>query len=448
MVRRVHLRETGDGPTTGALSHQEAAMSAPPTSAPSHPAPGPGDGPPPAVRPATPAQLAWLDSQLAAWRAEGLVDDATATAIRTRYVAHRRITLARIVLTLGALFVGVGLIWTVAANLDELSPLVRFVVVTALWLALLATAEVLQSRRERLGDVASPVVGAVRLLVAAAFGAVVFQAAQSLQVPAYEPALVGVWALGALLYAYAVAGVGPAVVGIGFGAYWLVWHTVEASQDVLSVTLALATAALAAVAVGVLHLRLPARATDWRPLGVPWREVGGLLTLGALFGAALPFAQEKEWGTPLLWVALGLAVLLGVLAAVTGERLDRLEVGLASVGLVLVTLLALWRPEVDPTTATDLAPQDWLRAVVAVALYLAVASGYAVLGGARDSDRLTWAATAALVLFTTTQAFAVFAPILSGAVLFLAMGVVLLGTGVLADRGRRRLLAEQDGGAS
>ena len=35
------------------------------------------------------------------------------------------------------------------------------------------------------------------------------------QVPAYEPALVGVWGLGALLYAYAVRGVAPLLVGLG-----------------------------------------------------------------------------------------------------------------------------------------------------------------------------------------------------------------------------------------
>ena len=83
-----------------------------------------------------------------------------------------------------------------------------------------------------------------------------------------------------------------------------------------------------------------------------------------------------------------------------------------------------------------------LRAVLSVVAYLSVASGYAVLGGMRDSWRLTWLATAALVVFVTVQAFAVFAPIVSGAALFLIVGVVLLGTGVLADRGRRRLVTE------
>lgn len=55
--------------------------------------------------------------------------------------------------------------------------------------------------------------GAVRLLAAGAFGAVVFQAAQSLQVPTFEPILVGVWGLGAVLWAYAVQGVAPSIAG-------------------------------------------------------------------------------------------------------------------------------------------------------------------------------------------------------------------------------------------
>ena len=162
-------------------------MTSPPsTAAATHPDP---DGAPTLRHPATPGQLAWLDTQLTAWQSEGLVDAPTANRLRARYVAHRRLTLARIVLTLGAAFVGIGLVWTVAANLDAVSPLVRILLVALVWLGLVVAAEVLQRRREHLGDVASPVVGAVRLLAAAAFGAVVFQAAQSLQVPAdrYQP---------------------------------------------------------------------------------------------------------------------------------------------------------------------------------------------------------------------------------------------------------------------
>ena len=407
-------------------------MTAPPAASPA--APAHRD---PAVHTVTPAQLHWLEGELQAWRAEGLLDEATTDAIRRRYVANRRLTLSRIVLTLGASFVGLGLVWLVAANLDQMSPLTRFLLMVAIWLGLVVASEVVALRRERDGDVASPVVGALRLLAAGAFGAVVFQAAQSLQVPAYEPLLVGVWAAGALLWAYAVRGVAPLVLGVVLLAFWFVWQVVDSGDSALAISTALTTAGVAAAAIGVGHvvLRRPA-------FGAPWREIGAVLVLVGLFLAALPYA----WGGPdagwPLWVGMGVALVLAGLALARGDRLDRLEVGLALVGLALTVGLALWRYDTAVLDAADPPAGAWARAVVAVVAYVAVASGYAVLGGMRDTGRLTWQATAAIVVFTTVQAFAVFAPILSGAALFLAMGVVLLLTGVLADRGRRRLVSE------
>jgi uncharacterized membrane protein len=409
-------------------------MTATPDTTPTAPAPGHRD---PALHPATPAQLHWLEGELAHWQAEGLVDPDRAQAIRGRYVASRRFTLSRIVLTLGACFVGLGLVWLVASNLDAMSPLTRFLLMVAVWIGLVVASELLAARRARLGDTASPVVGALRLLAAAAFGAVVFQAAQSLQVPAYEPVLVGVWGLGALLWAYAVRGVAPLVLAVGLLAFWFVWQVLSLGEGAFAVSTALAAAGLAAVSVGVDHLVL-----GWRDLADPWREVGALLALVALFVAALPYAWGDAEGSPALFVGLGVAVLLAAAALVRGDRVDRLEVGLAALALALTVGLSLWRFDESVLDTADLPAGAWLRAVLSVAAYLAVASGYAVLGGMRDSWRLTWLATAALVVFVTVQAFAVFAPIVSGAALFLIVGVVLLGTGVLADRGRRRLVSE------
>ncbi len=190
-------------------------MSAPPVAGPAVP-----DHREPDRRPATPAQFQWLQRELEQWRLEGLVDEAAATSIRERYVVHRRVTLARIVLTLGSVFVGLGLIWFVAANLDQMSPLTRFLLMVAVWVGSVVVAELLAHRRDRLGTVPAPVLGAVRLLAAAAYGAVVFQGAQSLQVPTYGPALVGIWAAGVLVYAYAVRGLAPLVLGIALAAYW------------------------------------------------------------------------------------------------------------------------------------------------------------------------------------------------------------------------------------
>ena len=52
------------------------------------------------------------------WQSEGLVDDHQVDAILDVYHASRRFSLTRLMLGLGAGFVGVGLIWLVAANLD------------------------------------------------------------------------------------------------------------------------------------------------------------------------------------------------------------------------------------------------------------------------------------------------------------------------------------------
>ena len=392
----------------------------------------------PSLRAASPTQLHWLETELSSWRAEGLVDDATAASIRGRYVAVRKVTLSRIVLTLGACFFGLGLIWLVAANLDAMSPLTRIVLMVLIWLGFVAAAEVLATRRDRDGDVASPVVGAVRLLAAGAFGAVVFQAAQSLQVPAYEAILVGVWGLGALLWAYAVRGVAPLTLGVILLAVWFVWTVGASANNPFSLSTATAAAGLAAVAAGVGNAVLGR--PDFAP---PWREVGAVLVLLALFIAALPYAwggSERPWT---LWAGLGFAAVIAVVAGLRGDRTDRLEVGLAALALALTIALALWRYDVPGNGGpVDLSTGAWLRAFLAVAAYLVVASGYAVLGGMRDTGRLTFVATAALVVFVTVQAFAVFAPILSGATLFLVVGVVLIATGILADRGRRRLVRQ------
>ena len=100
------------------------------------------------TRPATPAQLDWLAAELPHWKAAGLVDDRAATAILAGYHPSRRFDLSRLLLTLGAAFVGVGILWLVASNLDQLPPPVRFAVVAAFWLAFLVGGEVLAARRE------------------------------------------------------------------------------------------------------------------------------------------------------------------------------------------------------------------------------------------------------------------------------------------------------------
>jgi uncharacterized membrane protein len=403
------------------------------------------------VRGAPRATLSWLERELGEWQAQGRLDAATAVGIRALYVpvddvpdraATRRVSLGRLVLGLGGCFVGVGLLWLVAANLDQLSPLTRFTGVVVLWLAAVAGAELLAVRREagRAGDArggSDAVVAAARVIASLAFGAVVFQAAQSLQVPAWSSALLGFWAAGALVHAYLFAAVPPLVVGIATGTGWCVWAVSERLPSVQGVALALLIAACLATAAAVVHA---VRASGG--FAPPWRTSGALLALTGLFLAALPRERDAASALPdELWLAAGAVLLLVAAAAVLADPVGRGELG-AVVAVLLVALLVVrWQPPGTPTSA-ELSGEALLRAVVAIVVYLLAALWFAALGVLRDSDGLTRLATAALVVFTVVQSFAVFEPILSGAALFLVLGTVLVATGYVVDRGRRRLVAD------
>ena len=383
------------------------------------------------ARSVPPGTLSWLEGELAAWQAEGRLDAATAEGIRARYTAGRRFSLARLGLGLGGAFLSVGLLWLVASNLDELSPGLRFGAVVVLWLAAVLGAEALAARTS------GPAVAALRLVGAAAFGGVVFQAAQSLQVPAYAPHLVGTWAAGALLQAYAVRAVAPLLVGLAAGSGWAAWEVGERSGTSTAVALALVALGLLGASVGVVHGRVgPPR------FGPPWRTAGAVLTLAGLFVAALPTGDAtpgRSWA--LLAAAAAVAAVVALVAA--RDRLGRLEVAAAGAALLLGWLVVRWQPpDAVPRGGPVGAPsgEALLRVGVVVAVYLLAALWTAALGVLRDEPRTTALATVALVLFTVVQSFAVFAPVLSGATLFLALGAVLALSGWVADRGRRGLV--------
>lgn len=396
-------------------------------------------------RPVAPRHLEWLLTEIAAWQATGVVDDRQAAEIRRRYVAVPRFSLTRLLLLLGGAFVGVGVLWLVAANLDSLSPSLRFVAVVILWLGFVATAEVLADRQPHDGadgdESASPLVGAFRLLAAVSFGAVVFQAAQSLQVPAYEPALVGVWGLGGLLYAYAVRGIAPLLVGITTTTAWYVWEVFEAAEDGMGFVLPVLVAGVLAGALPSLHAERLPRFSE------PWRAVCAVLALLGLFVAAFPSVdvERVEWSVPLV---VGIVLALAAVAAATARSAGqaRLEPLAPLVAGVAGVLLVLWEPP-EPVQGV-VTGEAYAHASVSVAVYVLAAGWFAVLGALRESSQLTFLATAALVLFTTAQSFAVFAPIISGATLFLLLGVIFLASGYVFDRGRRHLVANLEGASA
>lgn len=383
----------------------------------------------------TPEHHRWLGKELQHWQGEGLIDAPTARTIADRYeiVSGRRISLSRLLLTIGAAFVGIGVIWLVAANLDALSPTLRFGCVLVLWLAALVGAERLATRPGHRAD--SPVVGSLRLVAALLLGGVIFQAAQSLQVPAYEPRLVGYWAAGAFLYAYLMRAVMPLVVAIATGTVWLLSATLATQASGLGAVLALAAAALLATCLSRLH-----DGTGYpQAFAVIWREVGAAYALVALFVSAIPVvtADDFVWKTSLVLVLVVAALALAV--AVVRRRAELTEV-LGVLGITVVAgLLVAWGAGQD-SDRVDLAA--WAHAGLAVAAYVAAALWVAWLGIVHGSPRLTWIATGALVVFTTFQSFAVFAQIIQGAWLFVVLGLVLAGSGYLFDKAQRQLRRE------
>lgn len=388
-----------------------------------------------APRPATPRQLGWLRTELDDWTSQGIISEDQAarisTRVSTRYPSHARTSIGRVFLYLGAGFVGVGLIWLVAANLDQLSPGTRFAAIAALWLAFLVGGEVLASRQA-----SAPLVGAVRLLAALGAGAVVFQAAQSLQVPAYEPRLVGLWSAGTFLHAYLARAYMPFLVGIVTGVTWWFAQPLWDSQNGLTVVMLMGAASVLAAALAVLHDRR-IDAFAWT-----WRTVAGGMALLAMFVAAVP----DIGGDGVAWSAwlVGTLVIAGVAvtaAALTRPGLRVLEPLGAVVVLAAATLLGLWTTGTD---TSDIDAGDWAHAAVSVLAYVVLAVALVALGTVRDHPPLTWMAMVGLVVFTTFQSFAVFAPIVTGAWLFVVLGTVFLGTGFLFDRARRELASALD----
>jgi uncharacterized membrane protein len=386
------------------------------------------DSTPAPTRDVPPRQLAWLRSELSDWTSQGIITPDQADRISSRYRPgdHARFGVGRVLLYLGGGFLGIGLIWLVAANLDQLSPLTRFVAVAVLWLAFLAGGEALAARKA-----SPPLVGAVRLLAALGAGAVIFQAAQSLQVPAFEPRLVGLWAAGTLLHGYLLRATMPFLVGVGTGVTWWFMQPLWDGPTGLTVVVLLGAGAVLAAGLAVVHDgRIP-------QFAFTWRTVAGGMALLTLFVAAIPdIGTDGVAWSPWLVTALVLAAAAVVAAAATRAGPRILEPLGAVVVLVTGVLLGLWTTGTD---TSDIDTGDWLHAAVSVAAYVVLAVALVALGTVRDHPPLTAMAMVGLVVFTTFQSFAVFAPIVTGAWLFVVLGTVFLGTGFLVDRARRGL---------
>lgn len=388
----------------------------------------------PERQPISGRRMRWLEQELAQWRAAGFVDEAATAGIAARYEVSSRARAARLLLVLGCVFVGVGIIWLVASNVDfeQVGPVARFGLVAGLWLGLVVLTEIVRGR-ERLGVLAGP----LALLAATAFGATIFQVAQSLQVPAYDPWLLAAWAAGALAYAYATGSSGPLVVGIAAAAAFYVWLLTREAAGGAPFVLGVAAAVPPAAAAAVVHAGT-ARAS----FAAAWRLAAACLALLALAAAAIPGLLEDAAVPVLALATAGAALAVAAAVALRADRRGRLELVVAAGVVVAALVLVAVAPDrTADAFAGERLPADQLaHTIAASALFLALAVGTALLGVARESPALTNVAIAAIVLFVAVQSFGLIAPLFSGAALVLAVGAILVACGLLADRGRRHLL--------
>jgi len=385
-------------------------------------------------------RLAWLESEAARWRGEGLIGDAALTAILARYQTQERRTPVALVVVLGFLLVGVGLVLLVAANveLDEVGPLARFLGVAAIWLALVAAAELGVERVAAL----RVLVGPLRVLVVVAYGATILQATQSLQVPAFSAGILAAWAVGSLAYAYAVVSSGALVLGISIGVAWCLFAGTKSADDGAAAVLGLALPAPLLLAVGMAHAR-----TALAPLGRPWRGLAVLAGLAGLFAGAIPGVVGEPDVPWVAWVVLVLGLIGVAVLAARGDADDRFEAAVGAAAALGALLLVVVAPGEVTDVFSGESPSGGQIAfsLLGIATFVAAALGVAILGVRRRSPRITDAASAALFVFLLVQSFGVLAPLASGAALVLGLGVVLVAGGVLVDRGRRRLRAEAGG---
>ncbi|GAA4557018.1 DUF2157 domain-containing protein [Planotetraspora kaengkrachanensis] len=372
-------------------------------------------------------RLAWLRAELARWQAEGLIDEGAARRIEAGYVPSRWLSLERLALLLGGGFLGVGLIWLVTANLDQLSPLLRFVGITVIWIAAAVVGETVPSRGGR---------QAARLVSVFAAGGVIFQAAQSLQVPAYSSSLLGVWAGGALAYAYATAAMGPLVMALALASAWYGWLIGEQNGGAAAIAVGMLAAGGVSSAIANLH-----DGGRLARFAGPWRLAGVVAALFGLFVAAFPgVSAGPSFWSPALWAGLAAAGIAIGAAVFLAGRDGRREV-LAVVSMIVVALLLVaWAPLGTSWHTGEFSAEQTARAVEGTLAYVLAAAWFAVVAARRDLSHLVYLVTAALVLFVIIQSFAVFQPLLTGAALFLALGVVFIGSGLLVNHGRRRLM--------
>lgn len=163
----------------------------------------------------------WLLDEVEHWRAEGLIDAGQAHALIARYDHEPATAWGKIIFSaIGAIIFGLGIILLFAYNWDAMH---RYAKLAAIFIAILAAHSAgyylnrPNSQHRKLGE-------SLHLLGTMLFGAGIWLIAQIYHIDEYYPNGVLLWAMGALLLAWALPSLAHAMLAL---ALLMLWHGFE-----------------------------------------------------------------------------------------------------------------------------------------------------------------------------------------------------------------------------
>jgi uncharacterized membrane protein len=423
-------------------------------------------------------QHRWLKHEVVQWRAEGLVDDATAQRILARYPEGPERGWGRIIFSaIGAVLVGLGVILFFAYNWQAIPKAIKLLLV----FGALAAAHGAAMRLARRPDANRALIEGLHALGTMLFGAGIWLVAQIYHIDEHYPNAFLVWSLGALALAWAMPSIAQALLALFLVAFWAGVEAFQFRSPVHGAPLLVAlgvlplawwrrSPALLASALAVLFL-VTAFAVAWAELDAvlpllfmmgattvfaavaapstafpaaegPLRTVGLLVVLGCGFALTFPGLASDiggvNFGKPgiAIYFAAAGAALLGALATVVFARqawgqvdtLRRWQLALIGVGLLIVLACTFSQAKVG----------GWTIALPFNGIVLGLAALLILEGSAQLQPRKVGAGCLLFALVTIGRYADLFDSLLVRASVFVLLGAGLFFVGSFYARSRRR----------
>ena len=402
-----------------------------------------------------------LPAAVAGWQRAGIITEEQAAAILQNYETSdagpaSRGRLISILVTLGAVLIGLGVILFFAANWQEISKEVKLALMLVAVPAAYGAGYWARYRRQyvRAGT-------AVILLAAVMYGAAIHLVAQAYHIPVNSPNLVLLWFIGVIPLAYVTRsqsvltlGIVLFLAGIGFrGQEWLSdWDWVPFRGFPLYMVLGLALFSLGRAQQGIRLTMVYSR---------PYELVGVVLTFGTLYLLTFRFWWEElllgRWGenappipneTAEYWLLAGGAVAVTIFGFAVSWLVQQRR-GLSGGTLYSELLAAAVFLGCAALVVFLPGAGVWVYPLLFNLVLLGGIAGLLFFGYANGQEFYINLGLLFFSIDVFTRYFEYGFDLLDRSLIFIIAGVILLAGGFLLERGRRmmvRQLRTQEGG--